>query len=80
MATKQREPKKKDLTILEVDSRIHDLVMRFLESDGDLSTSQVIGFLRVAYSQGYIDCLKEPEGQRGKWIKDLGYGVRGVEL
>lgn len=65
---------------MEVDTRIHDLILRFLEAEADLSSSQVIGFLRVAYSQGYIDCLKDPEGQKGKWIKDLGYGVKGIEL
>jgi hypothetical protein len=70
---------KKESTAAEIDCRIHALILKFLGS-GELNTKQTIGYLRSAYAQGYTDCLKEPEGQRGKWIVDLGYGVEGVDL
>lgn len=70
---------KRERTAAEIDTRIHELLIGLLNTD-DLTTAQTIGYLRSAYAQGYTDCLKEPEGQRGKWIKALGYGVQGVEL
>lgn len=80
MATKNKSLSRKELAAAEIDCRIHELILKFLEGDSDLTTKQIIGFFRVAYSQGYTDCLREPEGQRGVWIKDLGYGVKGVEI
>lgn len=79
MATRQRKASRKEITAAEIDTRIHEMIIKFLD-DPDLSTSQVLGFFRAIYAQGYIDCLKEPEGQQGKWILDLGYGVHGVDL
>lgn len=70
---------KKESTAAEIDCRIHALILKFL-SNGDLTTNQTIGYMRSAYAQGYTDCLKEPEGHKGKWILDLGYGVEGVDL
>ena len=71
MATKHR-PSRKEITAAEIDSRIHAVMIKFLE-DPDLTTNEILGYFRAIYAQGYIDCLKEPEGQQGKWILDLGY-------
>lgn len=70
----------KERAVIEIDTRIHSLVLRLLATNGDLSTKEIVGYLRAAYTQGYIDCLKEPEGQRGVWIKDLGYGIKGIDI
>ena len=80
MATKPRELSRKAKTLAEIDIRCHDLMLKFLEEGIDTTTSEMMGYIRAAYAQGYTDCLKEPEGHRGKWIKDLGYGVKGVNL
>lgn len=80
MATKpRRELTRKQLATAEIDSRIHLLMMQFLDNP-DLTTNEILGYFRAIYAQGYTDCLKDPEGQRGKWIKDLGYGVTGIDL
>lgn len=82
MATRShrtRQLSRREQTSAAIDIRIHDLIMKFLETE-DATTLETLGYLRAAYAQGYTDCLKEPEGQRGKWIKELGYGVRGVEI
>lgn len=77
MATKGLTRKTK--VSAEIDSRIHEIVIKFLDNP-DLTTSEVLGYFRAIYAQGYIDCLKDPEGQKGKWILDLGYGVSGVSI
>lgn len=66
-------------TQAEIDIRIHDLVLGFL-ANSDITTAETLGYFRAAYVQGYTDCLKEAKEDRGKWIKELGYGVTGVEL
>jgi hypothetical protein len=69
-----RELSRKERTEAEIDSRLHNLELSFLNTEGEISTAQIFGYLRAAYAQGYSDCLKEPEGQLGQWILDLGYG------
>lgn len=70
---------KKTKAMAEIDIRLCDLMMRFLETDGDIESNLVLGYMRTAYVQGYTDCLKEAPEIRGKWITDLGYGVRATE-
>jgi hypothetical protein len=80
MATKpKKQLSRQQLATAEIDARIYLLIMQFLD-DPDLTTNEILGYFRAIYAQGYTDCLKDPEGQRGKWIKDLGYGVKGVEI
>lgn len=69
---------RKTKAISEIDIRIYDLMLSFLEADSDISTNAVLGYLRAAYVQGYTDCLKDDK--KGQWITDLGYGVNNVDL
>ena len=58
----------------EIDLRMHDFVFDVLSHKGEWERTQILGYLRAAYAQGYTDCYKEPEEKRGIWYKQLGYG------
>lgn len=71
---------RKERTAATIDIRMHELMLLFLQTEGDISIKEFMGFMRSAYVQGYTDCLKEDAEERGQWIKNLGYGVTGVQL
>lgn len=76
---KAKQLSRRERTAAVIDVRVYDLMLKLLENP-DLTTSEILGYIRAAYAQGYTDCLKDPEHKRGQWIKELGYGVEGVDL
>lgn len=74
MESPEKDLSRKERTEAEIDTRLHSLELSFLRESGEITTSEFFGYLRAAYAQGYTDCLKEPEGEIGQWILDLGYG------